>query len=172
MMRFLIPLLLGVLVTVTCALTRPATAMDKQIVGWVEMVRLQPENLLLKAKLDTGADNCSLDASNITNFERQGQTWVRFDVNDHDGKTTTMERPLVRMAPIKRHFGNTQRRPVIHLRVCVGKVSEETEVNLVDRSGFNYPMLIGRKFMQDRLIIDPTAKYTAEPICEEHPGSE
>jgi hypothetical protein len=172
MMRFLIPLLLGVLAMVTCALISPAAAMDKQIVGWVEMVRLQPENLLLKAKLDTGAEYCSLDATNISQFERQGQTWVRFDVNDHHGKTTTLERPLVRMAPIKRHFGKSQRRPVIRLRVCVGKTSEETEVNLVDRTGFIYPMLVGRKFMQDHLIIDPTGKFTAEPICEEHPGSE
>ena len=40
-------------------------------------------------------------------------------------------------------------------------------MNLVDRSGFQYRMLIGRKFMEGAVIIDPSAKYTVEPECKE-----
>jgi hypothetical protein len=147
-------------------------AMDKQIVGWVERVRLQPGNVLLEAKLDTGAEYSSLDATNITKFSRDGQDWVRFEVNDHHDKTITMERPLLRQATIKRHFAKSQSRPVIRLRLCIGKVSEETEVNLVDRHGLVYPILIGRKFMEGRLVIDPNQKFTVEPTCTEQPVSE
>jgi hypothetical protein len=169
-MKFLVALTASILGSLICAL--PSMAMDKKIVGWVERVRLQPGNLMLEAKLDTGAEYCSLDATNITKFSRDGQDWVRFEVDDHHGKTVTMEGPLLRQATIKRHFSKSQSRPVIRLQVCVGNVLEETDVNLVDRHGFIYPMLIGRKFMEGRLIIDPAAKHTVEPTCPEQPVSE
>ncbi|MCX5892940.1 MAG: RimK/LysX family protein [Deltaproteobacteria bacterium] len=169
-MKFLVALLASILGSLICAL--PSLAVDKQIVGWVERVRLQPGNVLLEAKLDTGAEYCSLDATHITKFSRDGQEWVRFEVDDHHGKTFTMERPLLRQATIKRHFSASQSRPVIRLQICVGNVVAETDVNLVDRHGFIYPLLIGRKFMEGRLIIDPTAKHTVEPTCPEQPVSE
>jgi len=150
----------------------PAAALDKKIVGWVERVVLQPGNVQLQAKLDTGAEYSSLDATQITKFNRDGREWVRFAVNDRHGKKILMERPLLRQATIKRHFAQSQTRPVISLKVCLGGVSADTEVNLVDRSGFVYPMLIGRKFMGGRLIIDPAQQLTAEPHCPEQPASE
>ena len=147
--------------------------MDKKIVGWVERVRLQPGNVLLEAKLDTGAEYCSLDATNITKFSRDGQDWVRFEVDDHHGKTITMERPLLRQATIKRHFSKSQTTAGDSFAGSASAMSlEETDVNLVDRHGFIYPMLIGRKFMEGRLIIDPAAKHTVEPTCPEQPVSE
>lgn len=169
-MKFLISFLASVLGSLICTL--PSTAMDKKIVGWVERVRLQPGNVLLEAKLDTGAEYSSLDATNITEFARNGEKWVRFDLNDHHGETVTLEGKLIRSAPIKRHYGKSQRRPVIRLEVCIGNISKETEVNLVDRTGFIYPMLIGRKFMEGHLIIDPAVKHTVEPACSEPPDSE
>jgi hypothetical protein len=169
-MKVLISLLASVLGSLICVF--PTSAMDKKIVGWVERVRLQPANILLEAKLDTGAEYSSLDATNITDFSRNGEKWVRFDLNDHHGKTVTLESKLIRQAPIKRHYGKKQRRPVIRLGVCVGPICQETEVNLVDRTGFIYPMLIGRKFMEGRLVIDPAVKHTVEPSCGEQSESE
>lgn len=171
-MKFLVSLLASVLGSLICTLPLAAMDLDKKIVGWVERVRLQPGNVMLEAKLDTGAEYCSLDATNITRFNREGQEWVRFEVDDHHGKTFTMERPLLRQATIKRHFAKSQTRPVIGLKLCVGNFSAETEVNLVDRSGFIYPLLIGRKFMEGRLIIDPTVKFSVEPTCQEQASTD
>jgi hypothetical protein len=169
-MKFLAAILALVLGSFIC--TPPLSAMDKKIVGWVERVQLQPGNVVLEAKLDSGAEYSSLDATNITEFTRQGEKWVRFDLNDHHGKKVTLEGKLVRYAPIKRHYGKSQRRPVIQLRLCLGDYSAETQVNLVDRTGFIYPLLIGRKFMEGHVIIDPNAKFTLDPVCKEQPPSE
>ena len=43
---------------------------------------------------------------------------------------------------------------------------KETEVNLINRKNYQYRMLIGRKFMEGTVIIDPSAKYTVEPECK------
>jgi hypothetical protein len=147
------------------ALAPALLAGELQIVGWIEKVRLYPGNFLVHAKLDSGAEYSSLHAGNLKEFQRDGQRWVRFELTNRDGQKITMERPLLREATIKRHFLKSQKRPVIKLGVCLGKIYKETEVNLVDRSGFQYRMLIGRKFMEGSVAINPAAKYTVEPAC-------
>jgi len=144
----------------------PVAAQGKQVVGWLEKVCIYPGNLVIIAKLDTGAKNSSLNASNITEFTRNGEQWVQFHVTDRYGKTVTIERKVHRMAKIKRHGGRAQPRYSIHLGICLGDFYREAEVNLVDRSDFIYQMLIGRSFLADNLIVDPSAKFTTKPICK------
>jgi len=164
-MKYPHALLAGLLGALVIAL--PAAAGEKQTVGWIEKVRIYPGNFLVHAKLDTGAEYSSLDAANLTTFDRNGVPWVRFDLTERDGQKLTIERPLLRWAPIKRHNQEPQRRPVIKLGVCLGNIYQETEVNLIDRKNYQYRMLIGRKFMEGALIIDPSAQYTVEPQCKE-----
>jgi hypothetical protein len=169
-MKYPYVLLAGLIGALVLAL--PAAAGEKKVVGWIEKVRISPGNFVVHAKLDSGAEYSSLDAANLTQFERNGKPWVRFDLSERDGQKITMERPLLRMATIKRHYLKSQKRPVIKLGLCLGNIYKETEVNLVDRSGFQYRMLIGRKFMEGAVVIDPSAKYTVEPECKEAPRIE
>ena len=150
----------------------PPAAEEKKVVGWVENVRLSPGNIVIPAKLDTGANSCSLDASQATTFRRQGQEWIRFEVSTRQGRNITLERPVTRTATIKRHSSESQVRPVIKLGICPGGVYKKTEVNLVNRQRFKYPMLIGRKFLKGSFLIDAARKFTAEPHCKELPGLE
>jgi hypothetical protein len=138
---------------------------DKIVVGWVEEVKISPGNLVLRAKVDTGADNSSLNVSAYTLFERDTKPYVRFEVTDRGGKTTTLELPVVRTAKIKRHKGPRQLRPVVILSICLGTYRADAEVNLVDRSRFLYPMLIGRSFLRQAFVIDPSRELTAQPAC-------
>jgi hypothetical protein len=164
-MKYSYALLAGLLGALMLA--PPAPAAEKTIVGWIEKVRIYPGNFLVHAKLDSGAEYSSLDASNMQEFERDGKQWVRFDLAEQrEGSKITIERPLLRWAPIKRHNQEPQRRPVIKLGVCLGSIYKETEVNLIDRQNYSYRMLIGRKFMEGAVIIDPSAKYTVEPTCK------
>jgi len=155
------------------ALALPGAAGQKKVVGWIEKVRIYPGNVLVHAKLDSGAEYSSLDAANLTEFTRDGKQWVRFDLEEkREGKKLTIERPLRRWAPIKRHNQEPQRRPVISLGVCLGAIYKETEVNLVNRQNYQYRMLIGRKFLEGEVVIDPSAQYTLEPHCQEPRGLE
>jgi hypothetical protein len=164
-MKYPYALLAGLLGALVLAL--PAAAGEKKVVGWIEKVRISPGNFIVHAKLDSGAEYSSLDAANLTEFERNGKPWVRFDLIEREGQKITIERPLLRWAPIKRHNQEPQRRPVIKLGVCLGNIYQETEVNLINRKNYQYRMLIGRKFMEGLVIIDPSAKYTLEPECKE-----
>jgi hypothetical protein len=140
-----------------------------EIIGWAEKVRLYPGNLLVEARIDTGADISSLHCDCITPLDRNGEKWVSFVVETSDGRPVLMEQKVVRMAKIKRHFGEVQERMVVKLGVCLGRTYKEAEVTVVDRSGLTYPMLIGRDFLQGDFLVDPSVSYKTEPQCN-RPG--
>jgi hypothetical protein len=151
---------------ISLILISPVTAQGKKVVGWLEKARIYPGNLVVIAKLDTGAKNSSLNASHITEFTRNGEQWVRFKVTSRYGKAVTFERKVQRVAKIKRHGAMPQIRFAVRLGICLGSSYEEAEVNLVNRSDFNYQMLLGRSFLKGNAIIDPSLKYTIKPNCK------
>ena len=135
------------------------------VAGWLERARLSPGEILLEAKLDSGALSSSLHAANLKQFKRDGKDWVAFDVTGNDGRTAHFERPIVRIAKIKSALGTDEGRPTVTLGICVGNVYRVTEVNLVDRSGLTNPLLIGRRFLRDRLLVDTGRQYLMDPTC-------
>ena len=157
-LRYLTGLLLILLLPVAIA---------KETVGWVEKVRIYPGDLVLKAKIDSGAETSSLNCGCTNLIERDGEKWVSFTITNYKGDTVRLERKLERITRIKRHFGEAQERFVIKLGVCLGSVYKETDVNLIDRTGLNYQMLIGRSFLEDSHLIDPSVTFTLQPDCKQ-----
>lgn len=143
-----------------------AHAQSKPVVGWVEKVALSPGNLVVQAKLDTGADHSSLNASNLREFERDGRKWVKFVVSNSYGQSAEIAQEVQRVAMIKTHSGKIQKRDVIRLGICLGKTYMEADVNLVDRTKFDYQMLVGRTFLAGNVVIDPSTTFTSEPNCK------
>lgn len=149
----------------------PALALDKQVMGWAERVRVEPAGIIFHAKLDTGARTSSINAHNIEEFERDGETWVRFEVINRRREAVQLEMPKVREVKIMEHSGDPQRRPVVLMGICLGKIYKEVEVNLVDRSEFIYGMLLGRTFLKGDVIVDPSRQYTTKPDCKRNGDS-
>ena len=132
-------------------------AQNKVTIGRIEKIRIYPGNMAMRAKIDTGAKTSSLGCENINIFEREGTKWVRFKVTNYKGTTKMLERKVERTVIIKRHFGRKQERVVVRLGICLGTIYREAEVSLIDRSGFNYQILIGRTFLIDNhIIVDPS----------------
>lgn len=156
---------LALLLLSTLMLAPFAKGAEKTTVGWVEKVRLFPGNTVVEARIDTGAELSSLHCDCITPIERNGEKWVSFVVENSEGRPVLMEQKVLRIATIKRHFGEVQERMVVKLGVCVGKIYKETEITLVDRSGLTYPMLVGRNFLQGQFLVDPSISYKTTPQC-------
>ncbi|KRW58156.1 retropepsin-like aspartic peptidase RloA [Pseudomonas sp. TTU2014-080ASC] len=150
-------------------------AAGKNIYGLNEYVKVFDLNLDLAAKLDTGAKTASLSARDITRFKRNGETWVRFNLAIDASHTSSIERPLARISKIKRRAGDYDpeedktytARPVIELDVCMGNNLQTIEVNLTDRSAFEYPLLIGSEALKRfSALVDPSLTYASgKPAC-------
>ncbi len=146
-------------------LSVPATANAKQLVGWVENVRIHPGDIVVRAKLDTGAETSSLNCDCQQTFMRDGEHWVRFTLTNYKGRSIELERKIHRVARIKRHEGKVQERFVVMLGICLGEIYKEVEVNLIDRTGFNYQLLVGRSFIKGDFVVDSSSTYTVTPRC-------
>jgi len=143
-----------------------SAAEAQEIFGWIEPVALPGANLTLMAKLDTGADTSSLDATNIKRIRKGGRSLVRFDLRHPESdESLTLERPYVRSSRIRRHSGDYQRRHVVHMKICLGSTLETIEINLIDRSNFNYPLLLGRNALAEVALVDSSITETSEPSC-------
>lgn len=135
---------------------------DPVVAGWLEYVVLEPWQIKLRAKLDTGAKTSSLHALNIERFIRDGQPWVRFNTEDkkNDVATKTIELPIKREVKIKSHHRDATSRPVVLLSFCLNSHLYHGEFSLVDRTRFNYPVLIGRRILQDGILVDASSTFT------------
>ncbi|KIU47840.1 MULTISPECIES: ATP-dependent zinc protease [Pseudomonas] len=158
-----------------CGLPALSQAADKTVYGLNEYARLVDIDLEVAAKLDTGAKTASLSARDIKRFKRNGESWVRFYLAIDAAHSHPIERPLARVSKIKRRAGDYNpdegkaytSRPVIALNICMGTALRSIEVNLTDRSAFQYPLLIGSEALKHfDALVDPSLKYAAgKPAC-------
>ncbi len=161
-MRHLIPVLIGLAVAVPVA-AEPGG--ETAVAGWIETARLLPSGLELEAKLDSGAEHSSLHVEKRRYFRREGVRWIRFTVEGGSGRRVAFERRLLRKAAIRRHSGRGDVRPVVAIEICLGAVVRRVEVNLVDRSGYDYALLVGRSFLADSFLIDAGAEELQTLSC-------
>ncbi len=138
----------------------------KLVVGWIEKVQILPENILLHAKVDTGADTSSLNVSELDEIVRESERWVTFTVTTKEGQSVSLKKRVHRHVKIKRKGTHAQRRPVVRFDLCLGNIfKRKTEVNLADRKNFKYNMLIGRNFLKRDAVVDSARTYKFEPDC-------
>ena len=138
--------------------------------GWLENMRLMPERMLMKAKLDSGAKSNVIHASDVELFEKDGTDFVRFDVlKDHDDESSeriTLEKEILGEVAIKLRY-TTERdvRLVVMLDFCMAGQIYQSRFTLTNRSDYNYPVLLGRDFIAGRFLIDSSESYTHRTRC-------
>ncbi len=161
-----IPLKIFLACTALLVCDAVAETTDLKILGWLESAVLIDPGIEIEAKLDTGAETSSLDARIIKKFKKGGKRWVRFAVTDRvSGEEFVLVRRRVRTIGVIQHDGTTQVRPVVKLEICVGGEVLKTEVSLIDRTEFNYPLLLGRSALASFALVDPNNTHLGDPGC-------
>ena len=141
---------------------------EKMVLGRVEWIWVDKLQRYLKARVDTGAKSSSIHATDIQYFERDGKSWVRFNmfthkriplVNPDNPKQVVsapiFEAPVLRTVKIKQaSAANMEKRPIIKMRVRVGEYEDDVEFTLTKRTNMLYPVLLGRTFLQDIAVVD------------------
>lgn len=133
---------------------------DLDIIGAVEPLYLLPMKSAFEARIDTGATTSSLDADEITEFERDGEKWVSFKItNRRSGETHTFERPILENLIIKR-IDHKEHRIKVSMNVRFGGKKFSSEFTLAKRDNFEYQALIGRNILTGRAIVDTSLSHT------------
>tara|TARA_R110000868_G_scaffold72896_7_gene211836 strand:+ start:2375 stop:2848 length:474 start_codon:yes stop_codon:yes gene_type:complete len=136
---------------------------NKHIVGSLELCDLPELSITdLNVRVDTGATTSSLHVDNIDDFEKDGESWVSFDIHPDIHQVSKIVRRKVKVEDIRKVKSSTatrEKRYVITTTIVMAGMSWPIQLTLTDRSEMSYLMLLGREAMQGRLIVDPEHEY-------------
>lgn len=132
---------------------------SRTLIGWREKVDIPALELWgIPAKIDTGARTSVLhcqfrrlvwiDNKRYVEFipmeYKEGEEQHKFILPFHSEKT------------IRNSFGQEENRYIVKTKLNIGGFQFPIELSLTDRSGMEFPMLLGRSFLRNRFIVDVT----------------
>lgn len=131
---------------------------EKLLIGGKEFISfpdLNKKNVL--ARIDTGARTSSIHCEKV---------WLERIENKPVlcayllKKTTRVTRfHDFKIKTVKSSNGIAETRYAIRLKVKIGLKIYKTEFTLAKRDKMNYPVLLGRKFLKNRFIVDVSTNY-------------
>lgn len=136
---------------------------DRRVLGWREWIALPELGIpAIRAKIDSGARTSALHVEAIEEFQRQGAEWVRFKldpVTRSRQRAHWLEAPLLERREVTDSGGGISLRPFIRTAVQIADQRYPIEINLTNRRGMLFPMLLGRTAMRGRWLIDVQQSY-------------
>lgn len=135
----------------------------KKVIGDKELISILDLELYdLDAKIDTGADSNALHCDDIF---VDSQNIVHFKLLDkvhpaYHGKKMAI--PLYKMKKVRSSNGEFQERASIRVKVEFFGKKYMTVISLADRSDMKFPMLIGKKFLANKFLVDVSQEYLAK----------
>lgn len=141
--------------------------MKRNLIGTTEYIYL-PEvtDDPLPTKVDTGADGSAIWASSIE--EKDGKlSYVFFAPQSafYTGKVFVTDE--YRVVSVKNSFGEKEYRYRIKLRMKIENKTYRTSFTLADRSRSRFPILLGKRFLKDRYLVDVARHNLTHDINEE-----
>lgn len=115
----------------------------------------------IPARIDTGAKSSSIHAVDIKTITKNGKTLLTFKLSPNGKTTWEVEDFSVRT--VKSSNGEFEQRYVVQLTVRIAGKNYKTDFTLTDRSQMNFPVLIGRRLLKNRFVVDVSRKEEDNP---------
>lgn len=136
-----------------------------KIIGRLEKVSFPEFGLTdLVAKVDTGAYTSSIHCHDMAEVELEGHKCLSFKLLDpdhpqyHDHIYIAHE---YKVRTVKSSNGMKENRYAIKTRISLCGKLVKIELTLSERSNMRYPILLGRRFLSRRFLVNSSGKYLA-----------
>lgn len=130
----------------------------KRVIGRRERISLPKWGLSnVTAKVDTGAYTSSIHCQDIQEIEEQGKKVLVFQLLDPSHKSfreREIKTDSYTQKKVKNSFGQAEIRYKVSTEVLMFGEIFQAEFTLTDRSKMKNPILLGRKLLQGRFIVD------------------
>ncbi|MBI3501461.1 MAG: ATP-dependent zinc protease [Bacteroidetes bacterium] len=130
----------------------------KQIIGRREMVDFPELGVTgIFAKIDTGAYSNTLHCHAIRVKEKKlcfkvlDPTHPVFNEKEHCFENFSQKK-------IKNSFGEAEKRFVIKTKIRIAGRTIKSIISLTDRGAMRYPVLIGRRLLKNKFVVDVSIK--------------
>ncbi len=117
----------------------------------------------VEAKIDTGAYTSALHCKDISIKEIEGRQMLCFKLLDDSHPEYNEQEHCFQyfdQKSIKSSSGEKELRYIIKTLIIIGRKKIRTAVSLTDRGNMRYPVLIGRKMIKNKFIIDVAKIHT------------
>ena len=132
---------------------------SKRLIGAVAFVMENQSQLIFRARVDTGAQSCSIHTEEVR-IEDPAETMeanvgkvVRIKLKNDREESEWVETSISRIVRVKTSEQAEERYCVSLVLVYEG-LEKEVRVTLNDRSHMVYPLLLGRNFLQGDFLVD------------------
>ena len=132
------------------------------VVGWREWVGLPDLGVTaIKAKVDTGARSSSLHAWDVESFERDGEEWLQFAIRplQHAEDVVVTEAVSAGEREVRSSNGEVELRYAVRTTVRLLGRLYRTELTLSRRDEMGFRMLLGRRALRNRFLVDPAKSF-------------
>jgi|SRR6185312_4596439 len=132
--------------------------MSKEIIGRKALVDLPRLGFIgISAKIDTGAYYCTLHCHHIEIKNIEGIEKLCFKLLDPthpEYREKEIRFKNYTRKIIRNSFGDSEERYIIRTAIRIHGRRIKTFVTLTDRGNMKYPMLIGRKLLKNKFLVD------------------
>lgn len=112
----------------------------------------------LDAKVDTGADSNALHCDDIEIEDGNVSFTLLDEIHpSYHGKRMTL--PLYKLKKVKSSNGTVQERPSVKVTVNFFGKKYKSVISLTNRADMKFPMLLGRRFLKDKFLVDVAKEY-------------
>jgi hypothetical protein len=136
--------------------------MDKIIIGRKDIADFEKLDLRgIEVKIDSGAYTSSFHCHKIERIERDRADWVRCNFLDPEHEMYHEREFYFRIHKIRRvksSNGMVEERYSIVTGITIFKNTYPIELTLAERQDMKHPVLLGRKFLSKKFVIDTSKK--------------
>lgn len=132
--------------------------MNKQIIGVTEYVDFGRRAVKVPAKIDTGADSSAVWASKIRVDKDGVLKFALFGEGSPYYNGKIFKRTDYSVVKVRSTTGHEQIRYRTHFKITIGGRKIKVLMNLSDRSKNIFPVLIGRRSLTGKFLVDVTKK--------------
>ncbi|WP_086984548.1 ATP-dependent zinc protease family protein [Vibrio aphrogenes] len=131
------------------------------VLGEKEWIYVKDLNRNILSRVDTGATSSSISAVDIKTYKKDGKNFVDFKLAHKKWESKTLTYPVTRWVEVVQSTTDkpSKSRPVVQLDVQVGDYKVKTDFTLADRTHLQYPVLLGRTFIDNVAVVDVSHKY-------------
>lgn len=147
----------------------PAQPAPPLVIGWKERVALPQLGIpSLKAKIDTGARTSALHVAALrilaegSGGEAELELTLAPDRRRPDRLVRARAHQIARIR-VTDSGGHRELRPVIETEMVLGPVRRSIRLTLTDRSTMLFRMILGRKAIEGRFLVDVAKKFLQTP---------
>ena len=112
----------------------------------------------VRAKIDTGAFRTAVHCESWALKEINGKEVLEVVIEWEAGNPVILQYSKYQKRTIKNSFGQTEDRYCVRTLILIHTKKIQSEISFTNRSGMRYPVLLGRKTIGKKFLVDVSLK--------------